>query len=66
MKRVARSIIPSKAVGGEHLGEGGPGGRHRQRVAGQRAAHAADVDEVGALGVDARRPGGPPPSADRP
>ena len=46
-KRSHSAIIPSNAVGGEDLAEGRARGGERQRVAGQRAADAADVDEVG-------------------
>ena len=53
---------PLERVGGQDLAEGGPGGRQRQRVAGQRPADPADVrildrdraaDAGGDLGAEA-------------
>ena len=41
--------MPDEGLVGEDLLERGPHGGHRQRVAGERAADAAGVDEVEAL-----------------
>ena len=43
VNRSASGDHPLERLVGEHLAERGPDGRHRQRVAGQRPADAADV-----------------------